>query len=81
MKEYQDKFMTQTKFSSLVEEVVKNSNGLTNYIDAVVVVCDEFDIEVETVGKLISKPLKDKIKYNAQQLNFVKKTSRGVLPL
>jgi hypothetical protein len=81
MKEYQDKFMTQTKFSSLVEEVVKNSNGLTNYIDAVVVVCDEFDIEVETVGKLISRPLKDKIKYNAQQLNFVKKTSRGVLPL
>lgn len=73
--------MTQTKFSSLVEEVVKNSNGLTNYIDAVVVVCDEFDIEVETVGKLISRPLKDKIKYNAQQLNFVKKTSRGVLPL
>lgn len=81
MKEYQDKFMTQTKFSSLVEEIVKNSNGLTNYIDAVVVVCDEFDIEVETVGKLISRPLKDKIKYNAQQLNFVKKTSRGVLPL
>ena len=81
MKEYQDKFITQTKFSSLVEEVVKNSNGLTNYIDAVVVVCDEFDIEVETVGKLISRPLKDKIKYNAQQLNFVKKTSRGVLPL
>jgi hypothetical protein len=81
MKEYQDKFMTQTKFSSLVEEIVKNSNGLTNYIDAVVVVCDEFDIEVETVGKLISRPLKDTIKYNAQQLNFVKKTSRGVLPL
>ena len=81
MKEYQDKFITQTKFSSLVEEVVKNSNGLTNYIYAVVVVCDEFDIEVETVGKLISRPLKDKIKYNAQQLNFVKKTSRGVLPL
>jgi len=81
MKEFQDKFMTQTKFSSLVEEVVKNSNGLVNYIDAVVVVCDEFDIEVETVNKLISRPLKDKIKYNAQQLNYVKKTSRGVLPL
>ena len=81
MKEFQDKFMSQTKFSSLVEEVVKNSNGLVNYIDAVVVVCDEFDIEVETVNKLISRPLKDKIKYNAQQLNYVKKTSRGVLPL
>ena len=81
MKEFKDKFMTQAKFPGMVEDVVKNSNGLTNYIDAVVVVCDEYDIEIETVNKLISRPLKDKIKYNAQQLNYVKKTSRGVLPL
>ena len=81
MKEFKDKFMTQAKFSGMVEDVVKNSNGLTNYIDAVVVVCDEYDIEIETVNKLISRPLKDKIKYNAQQLNYVKKTSRVVLPL
>ena len=81
MKEYKDKFMTQAKFSGMVEEVVKNSDGLVNYIDAVIVVCDDLDIEVETVNKLISKPLKDKIKFNAQQLNYVKRTSRGVLPL
>ena len=76
MKEYKDKFMTQAKFSGMVEEVVKNSDGLVNYIDAVIVVCDDLDIEVETVNKLISKPLKDKIKFNAQQLNYVKRTSR-----
>ena len=81
MKEYKDKFMTQAKFSGMVEEVVKNSDGLVNYIDAVIVVCDDLDIEVETVNKLISKPLKDKIKINAQQLNYVKRTSRGVLPI
>ena len=81
MKELKDKFMTQAKFSAAVEEVVKNSDGLVNYIDAVIVVCDDLDIEVETVNKLISKPLKDKIKFNAQQLNYVKKTSRGVLPI
>ena len=71
MKEFKDKFMTQAKFSGMVEDVVKNSNGLTNYIDAVVVVCDEYEIEIETVNKLISRPLKDKIKYNAQQLNLM----------
>ena len=60
--------------------LLKIAMDLTNYIDAVVVVCDEYDIEIETVNKLISRPLKDKIKYNAQQLNYVK-TSRGVLPL
>ena len=81
MKEYKDKFMTQAKFSVMVEEVVKNSDGLVNYIDAVIVVCDDLDIEVETVNKPISKPLKDKIKFNAQQLNYVKRTSRGVLPI
>ena len=81
MKEYKDKFMTQAKFSGMVEEVVKNSDGLVNYIDAVIVVCDDLDIEVETVNKLISKPLKDKIKFNAQQLNYDKRTSRGVLPI
>ena len=81
MKEYKDKFMTQAKFSGMVEEVVKNSDGLVNYIDAVIVVCDDLDIEVETVNKLISKPLKDKIKFNSQQLNYVKRTSRGVLPI
>ena len=81
MKELKDKFMTQAKFSAAVEEVVKNSDGLVNYIDAVIVVCDDLDIEVETVNKLISKPLKDKIKFNAQLLNYVKKTSRGVLPI
>ncbi len=81
MKEYKDKFMTQAKFSGMVEEIVKNSDGLTNYIDAVIVVCENLDIEVETVNKLISKPLKDKIKFNAQELNYVKRTSRGVLPI
>ena len=48
MKELKDKFMTQAKFSAAVEEVVKNSDGLVNYIDAVIVVCDDLDIEVET---------------------------------
>lgn len=81
MNETDEKFMTQAKFSLEVEKVVKESNGLTNYIDAVISVCDDLQIEVETVSKLISKPLKDKIKFNAQQLNFIKKTTLGVLPI
>ena len=67
MKEIEEKFMTQGKFTALVEERVKDSNGLINYIEAVASVCEEYEIEVETVNKLISKPLKDKIKWNTQQ--------------
>ena len=81
MREIEEKFMTQGKFVTLVEQRVKDSQGLINYIEAVASVCEEFEIEVETVGKLISKPLKDKIKWDAQQLNYIKRTSRGVLNL
>jgi hypothetical protein len=81
MDELEEKFMTQSRFSDEVERVVKDSNGLTNYIDAVISVCDNYEIEIDTVNKLISKPLKDKIKYDAQKLNFIKRTTMGVLPI
>ena len=34
-----------------------------------------------TINKLISKPLKEKLRHDAQQLNFMKKTSRAKLML
>ena len=43
--------------------------------------CERKGIEVESAGKLISKPLKEKIRYQATELNYLKKTSRGKLPL
>jgi len=52
-----------------------------SYIDAVVHFCDENSIDVESVSKLISKPLKEKIKYEAQELNFLKRSSRAKLPI
>jgi hypothetical protein len=39
------------------------------------------EIEVDTINKLISKPLKEKLRHDAQQLNFMKKTSRAKLTL
>ena len=77
----EDKFLTSAKFSETIENIVKDSNGLVNYIEAMVTYCEENSIEVETVSKLISKPLKEKIKYQAQSLNYMKKTTRGILPL
>ena len=52
-----------------------------NYIDAIVHFCEQNSIDVESVPKLISKPLKEKLKHEAQQLNFMKKTSLAKLPL
>jgi ribosomal protein S12 methylthiotransferase accessory factor YcaO len=72
-------FMTTAKFSTEVEILV-NSDSMS-YIDAIIHFCDKNEIELETVSKLISKPLKEKLKHEAQQLNFIKKTSKAKLML
>ena len=78
----EDKFLTPTKFSQEIERLVKKSNGLITYIEAVVTYCQEKnEIEVETVPKLISKPLKERLRHEAQRLNYMKQSSKGVLPL
>ncbi|AFD02839.1 late promoter transcription protein [Synechococcus phage S-MbCM6] len=77
----EEKFMTPTKFSLEIENLVKTSNGLITYVEAVVTYCQENDIEIETVPKLLSKPLKERLRHEAQRMNYMKKTSKGVLPL
>jgi len=75
----EDKFMTTAKFSQDVEKVAFENK--MNYIDAIVFYCEKNEIELESVPKLISKPLKEKLKYDAQKLNYMKKTSRAKLML
>lgn len=74
-----DKFVSKEKFAQDIEEIVLRTK--MNYIDAIVHYCENNEIEIESVSKLISKPLKEKIKYVATELNYMKKTSKGKLPL
>ena len=39
------------------------------------------NVEIESIPKLISKPLKERIRVEAMELNFLKRTSYGKLPL
>ena len=73
------KFVSKEKFAEDIEHLVLTTK--MNYIDAIVQYCEDNEIELESVGKLISKPLKEKIKYVATELNYMKKTSKGKLPL
>ena len=75
----EENFMTASKFSLEIENIVKD--GSLNYIEAIVMYCEEKSIEIEGVNKLINKPLKEKLKYEAPKLNFIKKGSRGFLAL
>ena len=74
------KFFCPTKFAQEIETLVLENKDM-NYIDAIVHFCDQNNIDVESVPKLISKPLKEKIKSDAQQLNFMKRTTRAKLPI
>jgi len=75
----ESKFLTPSKFALEIEKIVVEE-GL-NYIDAICHYCEINSIEVESVTKLVSKPLKERLKWDAIRLNFMKKTSRAKLPL
>jgi len=70
--------MTSVKFSQEVEKIAID-NADMNYIDAVLHYCEKNEIEIESVPKLISKPLKEKLKFDAENLNYMKKKSRAKL--
>ena len=78
-KAMESKFLTPTKFSMEIEKIVAEEK--INHIDAICQYCEMNDIEVQSVSKLVTKPLKERLKYDAIQLNFMKKTSRAKLPL
>jgi hypothetical protein len=77
-KAIEDKFFCPAKFAQQIEELVQFNEEM-NYIDAILYFCEQNGIDVESIPKLISKPLKEKIKYEAMELNFLKKTSRAKL--
>ena len=48
-----------------------------NYIEAICHYCEQNSIEIESVSKLITKPMKEKLKGNAMNLNYLKRTSKA----
>jgi hypothetical protein len=62
-------FMNKATFSKLVENQVMNKK--LSYIEAIVEVCKETNIDVEDVKKFISPVIKEKIEAEAMELNFL----------
>jgi len=73
------KFLSSSKFSMEIEKIVTEEK--INYIDAIVHYCEINGIEVDSISKLVSKPLKEKLKWDATRLNFMKRTSKAKLPI
>ena len=74
------KFFSPSRFSEEIEKVVLENPSM-GYMDAIVFFCDNNNIDIESVPKLISKPLKERIRCEAIEMNLLKRTSRAKLPL
>ena len=72
--------MNSKEFSLMIEGVVKDKRPIT-YMDAILWYCEQNQIEVESVGRLISKALKEKIQVEASKANLIKIPETGKLPV
>ena len=78
-RELKKKFLCSARFAQEIERIVMKDN--MSYIDAIIYYCEKNAIDLESVPKLISKPLKEKLKWEATELNFLRRTSRAKLPV
>ena len=65
---------TPKSFTSEIENIAKEKQ--ITHMDAILWYCEKEGIEPDTVGKLISKGLKEKIEANARDLNFLPKQAQ-----
>ena len=61
----------QQQFSKRVENYVKKWNG--TYLDAVVAVSEDMEIEPDVAAKFLTKPIVEKIEQEGRQINLLPK--------
>ena len=64
---------TPKTFSLEIENIAKEKK--ISHMDAVLYYCEKNDMEPDSVSRLITKGLKEKIEANATELNFLPKTA------
>jgi len=65
-----DTILTPNKFALIVENIVKDKK--ISYIDAILEYCKDNEIDPSNTKSMINKTLKEKIAYEAQNLNMLK---------
>jgi len=71
------RFRSSNEFSMYIEENVKSHR--VSYMDAVIEYCEKMDIDIDSIGPLINKSLKEKIQFEAEHANLLK--PKGHLPI
>jgi hypothetical protein len=71
--------MTKDRFSILIEQLVREGN--LTYMDAICHWCEKNEVEIETVAKLVSPIIKEKMMVECQELNLLVTKSSAKLPI
>jgi nitrate/TMAO reductase-like tetraheme cytochrome c subunit len=66
--------LNKHEFNRKIEEYKQSQN--VTYIQAILSVCERENIEPDTIGKIISKDIKEKVDLEGQQLNLRPKTAK-----
>ena len=67
------------KFSNKVIERVKGTN--LSFMDCVLELSEEMGLDPSAAGKLLTRPLIEKIQYEAQERHLIKKSKSRKLPI
>lgn len=73
----EDEFLTKSKFAKMIEHNVAQKKH--SYIDAVIDVCEDMQLDLTDVKKFISPVIENKIEAEARRLNFLPRGN--VLPV
>jgi len=71
--------MNSKEFSLKIENIVKEKK--CSHMDAVILYCEELEVDPGTIKNLISKSLKEKIKLEATNKRMLKYPRSGQLPI
>ena len=63
--------MSKKKFTKMVEDTVRTKS--MTYMDAVVYLCDDNNLEIEDVKKYIATSVKERIEMEAMKLNYLER--------
>ena len=69
----EDSILTKKKFAMLIEETVATHK--ITYMDAILKVCEDRELDPADIGKLVSQVIKDKLEAECIELRILKGTT------
>ena len=68
------KIISPQDFTITIEHIRRSKN--MTYMDAIQYYCEQNNIELETIGKLVQGALKQRVREEAEELHFFPKTTK-----